>query len=78
MKKNVGGMDRFLRVLLGLAILYAGYTYQGWWGWLGLIPIAVAAIGFCPLYVPFGINTCGKEVEKKGCCCGGHSDKGCC
>jgi hypothetical protein len=69
MKQNVGGTDRVLRVVLGLAIGYAGYTYHAWWGFLGLIPIAVAAVGFCPLYAPFGISTCKKEGEGKcGCC----------
>lgn len=69
MKQNVGGTDRLLRVILGLAIGYAGYTYHAWWGWLGLIPIAVAAIGFCPLYAPFNFSTCKKGCEEKGCCC---------
>lgn len=69
MKRNVGEVDRVLRVVLGLAIGYAGYTYHGWWGWLGMIPIATAAIGFCPLYAPFKFSTCRKGDEDKCCCC---------
>jgi hypothetical protein len=57
MKWNVGGFDRTLRFTAGFAILVLGVLFQSWWGLLGLIPIATAAIGWCPAYVPFGIST---------------------
>ncbi len=59
MKTNVGGIDRALRIVLGLALI--GLTLGGVigaWGWLGLVPLATAAMGFCPLYPMLGINTC--------------------
>lgn len=58
MKKNVGSMDRVVRVLLGLALLAAGIALKGWWGALGLVLIGTAALGWCPLYLPFGLSTC--------------------
>ncbi len=59
MRTNVGGIDRVLRIVLGLALI--GLTLAGTigvWGWIGLVPLATAAIGFCPLYPLLGINTC--------------------
>jgi hypothetical protein len=59
MKTNVGGIDRVLRIVLGLALI--GLTLAGTigvWGWIGLVPLATAAIGFCPLYPMLGISTC--------------------
>jgi len=60
MQKNIGAVDRNVRFLLGAVLLVAGVIYQSWWGVLGLVPIATAAIGFCPLYVPLGISTEGQ------------------
>jgi hypothetical protein len=62
MKKNVGSTDRIIRIIIGLAIGAVGYYYQSWWGLLGLIPLLTGLINFCPLYVPFNINT-GKKAE---------------
>jgi len=56
--KNVGNADRVIRLVLGLVIIAVGYYYQSWWGAVGLVPIFTAAIGWCPAYLPFGINTC--------------------
>ncbi len=59
MKANVGGIDRVLRIVLGLALI--GLTLSGTigvWGWIGLVPLATAATGFCPLYTVLGVSTC--------------------
>lgn len=65
MTKNVGSMDRVVRVVAGLALIAAGVAFKGWWGALGLVLLATAAIGWCPLYLPFGLNTC-KTPAKTG------------
>lgn len=66
MKPNVGGIDRVLRYLIGLALLGAGLYFKSWWGLVGLLPILTATVRFCPAYLPFGLSTCGvKPVEKK-------------
>ena len=59
MKTNVGGIDRVLRVTLG-AVLIALTLMDtiGPWGWVGVVPLATAALGFCPLYAVLGLNTC--------------------
>jgi hypothetical protein len=59
MKSNVGGIDRILRVVLGLVLI--GLTLSGAigvWGWIGIVPLATAAMGFCPLYTVLGFSTC--------------------
>ena len=62
LKTNVGGIDRVLRILVGLALI-AGYflnpdaTYR-WAYLLGIIPLATGLMSTCPLYSILGISTC--------------------
>ena len=65
MKSNVGGIDRILRYIVGLALLGAGLYFKSWWGLVGLLPIITATIRFCPAYLPFGLSTCGVKSEEK-------------
>ena len=59
MKHNVGGIDRVLRVVVGLVLIGLAATgTAGWWGWLGVVPLATGALGWCPPYALFGFNTC--------------------
>jgi len=64
MTKNVGVIDRIVRVVLGLALIaYAvpiGFPTTGWnWvGWIGVVPLLTALIGNCPLYSILGVSTC--------------------
>ena len=59
MKTNVGGIDRILRIVIGLALIALTLTGTiGVWGWLGVVPLATGAIGWCPPYAIFGWNTC--------------------
>ncbi|BAN68827.1 YgaP family membrane protein [endosymbiont of unidentified scaly snail isolate Monju] len=57
MKQNIGGIDRTLRLVVGVALLAWGYVNQNWWGAVGIIPLFTGAIGWCPLYLPFGLST---------------------
>ncbi len=60
--KNIGTVDRVIRVLLGLAILASYFVLEGnlrWLAVIGVIPIGTALVGFCPLYWLIGTNTCG-------------------
>jgi hypothetical protein len=59
MTQNVGGIDRILRIVVGLALIGLTLTgIIGLWGWIGVVPLATAAIGWCPAYLPLGIKTC--------------------
>ena len=60
---NVGGIDRVLRIVAGIAILAGGFALKSWWGLLGIIPLATGIFGFCPLYRLVGISTC--KVQSK-------------
>ena len=57
MKKNVGGFDKIFRIVAGLGLIAAGLYFQSWWGAVGLVPLFTAAIGWCPLYAPFGLSS---------------------
>ncbi len=58
---NVGGIDRVLRIVAGLAILSLVFIGpQTAWGWIGLIPLITGVVGFCPMYPLIGISTCSK------------------
>ena len=59
MKSNVGGIDRALRILLGLALIVLAATGTiGVWGWIGLVFLATGIFRFCPIYRLLGLNTC--------------------
>ena len=60
MKSNVGTVDRAIRIVLGLILLGLIFILEGnarWWGLVGLLAMATGLIGWCALYVPFGIDT---------------------
>ena len=63
MNTNIGPLDRAIRVIIGVALIaYAipyGFPETGWnWiGWIGVIPLITAFIGFCPLYRMIGMST---------------------
>lgn len=62
MKSNVGGIDRILRIVLGLVLIGLALTGTiGVWGWVGVVPLATGFMSFCPLYPLLGINTCPKK-----------------
>ncbi|MCE2689605.1 MAG: DUF2892 domain-containing protein [Betaproteobacteria bacterium] len=59
MQTNVGGIDRIVRAVIGLALIaltLAGTI--GVWGWIGVVPLLTAALGFCPIYTMLGFSSC--------------------
>ncbi len=56
--KNVGSIDRVIRIVAGVAIIGAGVYYQSWWGVIGAVPLLTGLMGWCPPYALFGWNTC--------------------
>lgn len=58
-KTNVGGVDRVLRIIIGLVLI--GMVFVGprtLWGWLGLVPLLTGLLSTCPLYSLVGFSTC--------------------
>lgn len=61
MKRNVGGIDRSIRIIAGLVILSLFFVLDEntrWWALIGLVPLLTGLIGWCPAYLPFGLRTC--------------------
>ncbi|WP_269619428.1 YgaP family membrane protein [Zhongshania sp. BJYM1] len=57
MKCNVGKTDRNIRIIVGLFVIAVGVFFKSWLGLIGAIPLVTAALGWCPIYVPFGLTT---------------------
>jgi hypothetical protein len=58
MNPNVGTIDRTLRILIGLGLVSLVFVGpQTPWGWVGVILLATALIGWCPAYSLLGIKT---------------------
>ena len=65
MKLNVGGIDRILRIVVGLALIALAATGTvGAWGWIGVVLVLTGAVRFCPFYPLLGMNTCPLEQRK--------------
>lgn len=59
MKANVGGVDRALRVLIGLGLIAWAGLFQGpVWAYVGVLPLLSGLLRWCPAYPVLGINTC--------------------
>lgn len=57
MKKNIGSVDKVVRVILGVVIILLGIIFKSWWGLIGLIPLFTALLGVCPAYLIFKLST---------------------
>ena len=58
LKNNVGGLDRILRIVVGLvlvSLVFVGPKTP--WGWIGLVPLITGLVRICPLYSLIGANT---------------------
>jgi hypothetical protein len=59
MKANVGGVDRALRIIVGLALIaWVLFGNGPMWAWLGMLPLATGLFSFCGAYSLLGVNTC--------------------
>ena len=62
MTTNMGTIDRVIRVVIGLGLLWyalmAPATGYNWIGWIGVVPLVTALVGVCPLYSILGVSTC--------------------
>ncbi|MDQ1362906.1 MAG: hypothetical protein QG652_766 [Pseudomonadota bacterium] len=63
--KNVGGIDKILRIVAGLVLLSLVFVGpKTMWGLVGLLPLLTGLFGFCPLYPLLGLNTCPVSGKK--------------
>ncbi|MBN8441157.1 MAG: DUF2892 domain-containing protein [Thauera sp.] len=58
MNTNVGGIDKILRILVGIALVAWALMGGPVWAWIGVVPLATGLFGWCPAYTLFGMNTC--------------------
>jgi hypothetical protein len=59
MTKNIGDIERIIRIMGGLVLIALAATGTvGVWGCLGLVPLATGLVGWCTPYSLLGINTC--------------------
>ncbi len=62
MQRNVGTVDRVIRIVVGLVLIsLVFWGPQTNWGWIGLIPLISGILGWCPAYSLLGVNTCSAE-----------------
>lgn len=58
MKANVGGVDKLLRIVVGVALIAWAATGGPVWAWIGVVPLLTGVFNFCPLYAAMGMSTC--------------------
>jgi hypothetical protein len=64
MRRNLGPIDRAIRIIVGMILVSLTMVGpQTAWGFLGLIPLATAFLGWCPLYTLFGISTAPRRIS---------------
>ncbi len=59
--KNMGGVDRGIRITLGIVLLSLVVIIDGpvrFVGLVGLVPLLTSTVGWCPIYAVFGMRTC--------------------
>lgn len=61
MTANVGGIDRILRIVVGVALIAWAVLGGPVWAWIGVVPLATGLIKFCPFYPILGMSTCPKD-----------------
>ncbi len=65
MKKNVGSIDRVIRIILGLSLIGFAILTQNWWGLVGIVPLLTAFVGYCPVYGLLKVSTDKKIKTEK-------------
>ena len=63
MKCNIGGTERFIRLVVGVIMLFLGLYLRSWWGIIGLVPLITGAIRYCPISAVLGISTCKADLK---------------
>ncbi|HSH83574.1 MAG TPA: DUF2892 domain-containing protein [Guyparkeria sp.] len=65
MEANIGMIDKWLRIVVGVVLIaLALFGVIGWWGYIGIIPLATGVINFCPVYRLIGLDTLGANKDR--------------
>ena len=65
MKKNVGSLDRLLRLIVGAVIIVWGVYSESWWGLVGIVPLMTGLLNWCPIYLPLSLSTIKRSDNKQ-------------
>ena len=65
MKKNVGAIDRIIRLVLGLVIIAWGVYAENWFGLIGIVPLMTGTLNWCPAYLPLKLSTIKRGDNKQ-------------
>ncbi len=64
MKKNIGRVERILRVVVGVGVLSLAFVGpRSPWAYLGILPLVTGLVGWCPPYALLGIGTVGRDAK---------------
>ena len=58
MTKNMGGLDKTLRIAIGAALILGALLGYGTWMWIGIVPLVTGLLNTCPIYSVLGSSTC--------------------
>lgn len=65
MTKNVGQVDKTIRITAGVVLIIIGFLMEDWIiGIIGIVPLLTGVLGWCPLYCPLKISTCSTDSSK--------------
>ena len=67
MNINVGGVDKAVRIIVGIGLISLFFVLHGdarWLGLIGVVPLATGLVGYCPLYSWLGLNTCAVKTTR--------------
>lgn len=65
MKKNVGNIDKAVRIVLGLGLIVFALVTKNWWGFIGIVPLLTAFMNYCPVYSLLNVSTTAKVKTEK-------------
>ncbi len=65
MKKNIGAIDRIIRLVLGLVIIAWGVYAENWFGLIGIVPLMTGILNWCPAYLPLKLSTIKRGDNKQ-------------
>ena len=63
-EKNIGGIEKTVRIIAGIVIIAAGVYFKSWFGAIGIVPLATGLMSFCPIWTAIGFSTADKKLPQ--------------